>query len=465
MRNKMMKIWPLKLTPYKVQLTALKKADNKSGFAYFMEMGLGKTAVVLAEFLTLYHERKITTLVVICPNSVKQVWENEVNKMCAETVFITIWPEQLIHETLPMLFVMNYEATITMKGYGYLLNILKTRRCMLVLDESTNIKNPRARRTRVLIALGKEVYYKRILSGCPIAQGPHDLWAQLRFIDAITNMNYYVFRNIFCKMGGYLGKQVMGVRDDMVEKLNSMINKSGFRAKKDDWLDLPKKIFETRYVDMTPEQKKHYDNIKKHLITIINEEEISVEMVITQMIKLQQISSGFIINNEKKAIPILGGSRKLEIVKEILHEMSGKAIVSIVFTYTMSVLKFQLLDWNPATLEGGMTLFKIKEQIDKFKTDPTCRVLICQVQTGKYGHTFLGGEGDDRCATTIFYENSFALDDRIQMEERNHRIGQDRPVVYIDFVTSAISAIIVRALIRKLNVANMVIDGIKLGNL
>lgn len=459
-------MWPLEIPPYQVQLEALKRAEGRRHFAYFLEMGLGKTALVLAEYVSLIQQGLVDNLLVICPNSLKSVWIDEMSKVgFPPGINRAAWPD-LIQFTHPLsdnknfVLIMNYEACIAnvgRAGFHFMTKMLALR-TMLVIDESTQIKNPQARRTKILINAAKSAAYVRLLSGQPIVQGPHDLWSQFRCLGEFSGMNYYVFKNVFCALGGFMGKQVVGVNPSQLGNLNAILNRVSFQAKKDDWLDLPKKIYTTRNVTMTKEQQRHYDHMKKYLLTMIADQEIDAQMVITQMLKLQQISSGFIIDAEHKVHAIPGGNPKLNEVDSIMEELTGKILIATHFRASTFALKEHLAKYEPAVIEGGMTPVEMRGQRNKFDHAPSCRVNICQVQSSKYGFTFLGGQGDDRCATTLFYENSFSLDSRIQFEARNHRIGQDKTVLYIDLPASDIERRVVSALQKKQDIARTIID-------
>lgn len=448
--------WPFSTVPYEVQERALEKAKGRPGFAYFLEMGLGKTAVTLAEFVSLHGSKRVDTLVVICANANKANWVDEINKMSAPLTY-HVWPCPVANTVEQVrVYIMNYEATITRNGQNHLLWLLNRRGVMLVLDESVHIKNYKARRTKVLIAASGLAKVTRILSGKPVVQGPHDLWAQLRFINAHNGMTYFVFRNTFCKMGGYMAKQVVGVQE--AERLYKMVDSSGFRARKADWIDLPEKIYTTKEVELTPKQKQHYRELYNDLFTIVQDQEIVAPMAMTALLKMQQVVSGFIISG-KMPIEIEGINPKLNVLLETLEEIEGKVIIFCYFRYSVQKILVALGTKAVGMMEGLDSAASAKY----FNTDPKIRYLVAQVQTGKYGHTLLGGKDDDRCHTTIFYENSYSLDARAQAEDRNHRIGQDRAVGYIDFIASALDKDIIGALQRKEHIAQEVVDNIRSG--
>lgn len=453
-------MWELSGTPHKVQTEANRRARGRPGFAYFMEMGLGKSATVLNEFKILLKEGKVDGMAIVCPNSIKQDWESQI-KQWGLTQPILVWPK--IEELIPQgdfILIFNYEAFSagTCRGYIFIEKICKQKNIFLVLDESTQIKNYMSKRTRKLLALSPLAPYKRILSGAPVIQGPQDLWPQLRFIGAIPSMRYHAFRNRYCKMGGWMGKQIVGQSNEM--ELSNILEDWGFRARKDVWTDLPEKIYQTRYVEMTKEQKKIYKEMSENLLVYINGECIEANQIITQLIKLQQISSGFLIREDQKIIQITCCPPKVLAIEEIIDQITGKALIFTHFRYSLSLLENHFkASFNPAILCGGMSQEEIAHQKHRFSTDSACRAFIIQTQTGKYGHTLLGGQSyEDRCSTTIFYENSYSLDARLQAEDRNHRYGQDRAVVYVDLVSSKVEAQAILALKNKANVANLIVD-------
>jgi SNF2 family DNA or RNA helicase len=427
-----------------------------------MEMGLGKTAVTLSEFINLYREGKVSTLLVVCPNALKGVWREQAETWGAP-VACGVWPDfdtlrSLAVRNKPLMVVMNYEAIITNKGSSYFQQVLKQRKTMLVLDESIQIKNHKARRTRMVLGYKDEAVVRRALSGKPMVQGPHDLWAQLTFIGAIKSFNYFAFRNRFCKMGGYLGKQVVGAQNEA--DLHRLVHSSGFVAKKKDWIDLPEKIFTIQEAELTAIQKKHYKEMQDELFTIVNQSEVAVEMVISAMIKMQQISSGFIIH-ENKAIDLEGPNPKINLVLEIMEQVEGRVLIFVFFRHSAIKLSNALADagYPCAMLVGGVSQEFIDGQKRRFN-EGNAKVLVCQVQSAKYGHTLLG-PANDPCSTTIFYENSYSLDDRSQAEDRNHRIGAKRNVVYIDLCCSPVERKAINALQKKEDVAKVIIDGYK----
>lgn len=456
-------MWPLNGQPYDAQKEALKRvAHAPQGYGYFMEMGLGKTAVVVAEVRTLLDKGKIHKGVVFCPFSLTHNWANEFVKWLRpdNQVKVAVWPDT---DPKADVYVMPYESVALGKARGltFLRQLMDSGKLVyLALDESTQIKNPTANRTKNLLSVARNAAFCRVLSGAPMVQGPQDLWAQLKFIGALRGMSYYQFRGVYCRMGGYRGHQILGPNKETIERLMAEMDRVSFRAKKEDWIDLPPKVYYQRKVEMSQDQKAAYKLMLKDFLAYVETGVIEAPMVITQMGKLQQISSGFILNGEDRHELVPGPDAKIREIQEILDfEIDNKIIISANYNASIDRLIRYLEPYGVATIRGGMAKDQVEEEKRKFN-EGDARVIICQETSAKYGHTLLGHTLAP-CHTIVFYENTFSLDDRIQMEDRCHRIGQNFSVNVIDFVCSGIEERVIKALVNKKDMAGAIVDAIK----
>ena len=448
--------WHLKGKPFDVQLAALKAARGKDGFAYFMEMGLGKTATTLNEMVETSMEHD--AYVVLCPNSMKQVWADEAEAWGAK-FDIQVWPRiNTSHQERGTLLIMNWEALLS-KGGQYLYAYMFNRSIYVAGDESIYIKNPRAKRTKVFLELITMAKTVRLLSGKPIVNSPLDIWAQLKAVGARTFRNPFAFRNHFCVMGGWQGKQIVGARNE--EELSALIDSVSFRATKAEWTDLPEKLYARREYEMTKTQARLYKGMLDNFMIELENEAVTAPMVITQLGKLQQIASGFIYKEDGGGEPLFKGNPKIDLVKEILEEVNGKVIVFVKYRFSGGMLEEALEPYGVVTLRGGMTRDEQKEAMAAFNGNDDIRICIAAVSSAKYGLTLLG-TSERPCHTTIYYENDFSLDARAQSEDRNHRHGQKWPVTYIDLVGSPVEKKVIKALQKKENLVKALIgDGRK----
>ena len=303
--------YPFKTKPYAHQLTALEKGWEELEFAYFMEMGTGKSKVLIDNACMLYDAGKIKGLLVIAPKGVCPVWaENELPTHLPDhiTTRIARWSTNLTvakkkeinhlfesNDDLNIL-IINIDALITKKGASVIDSFLNARLCMVAIDESTVIKNPKAKRTKAAIKLGNFARYRRILTGSPVTKSPLDIYSQCDFLNShlLGFSSYYGFRNRYAIMqdmhfGGRRIKQVTGYQN--VEELQELVKEFSFRTTKEECLDLPEKVYVRREFDMTKEQKKAYDEMREMAISFFEEGAATVTSVITQLLRLHQISN------------------------------------------------------------------------------------------------------------------------------------------------------------------------------
>lgn len=461
-------MWHLKSKPFEVQLETMRRSHDRDGYGFWLEMGLGKTQTALNDFVGAIVLDKVDHHVVVCPNSLKGNWRKEIESLDIKTD-VFVWPDVPRRATQPITSIINYEAIGVGQGEPFLEDMMKQSRVMMTLDESVCIKNPKSKRGQAIQRLGKMAARKRELSGFPMPQSAADMWAQLHFIDAIPGFDFWPFKHTFCKFGGYLGKAIVGVKNE--DRLHALIEKTGFRALKSAWMaDLPEKSYVQRDVQMTEIQKEHYLDILNDFYTIVREQEVSPKMAVSQLMKLQQIASGFVISDNGEEIGLDGGNPKADELMEYMEQVSGKVIIPVVFRYSMRYLTERLkkAGHNPVAIHGMNGTMK-PEQVEQikyvFNDDPSCRAILLQMQSQKFGHTLLGCEEAGYCFNTFFYENSFNADDRVQMEDRNHRFGQQWPVLYTDPVCAPIDVKIIDSLKRKIDVSNSVLDAIRSGEL
>jgi hypothetical protein len=247
--------------------------------------------------------------------------------------------------------------------------------------------------------------------------------------------------------------------------LAATIDKYIFRASKEDWTDLPPKMYTSRQYKLTPELASMYRSMEDQFVLWLNENEnVAVDTFITKYIKLAQIQSGFIIREDEsiqELVPPESNPRFI-LVREIVDESTGKVVIPYIHRYTLGLLQRALAEYNPTHISGGMVPGEIQRNKDKFNNDPECRVILVQTRAGKYGHTLLGGkELIDKCSTMVFAENSYSLDDRSQIEDRIHRHGQTESCLYVDVWGTPLDHKVTAALQAKESIAQAVFSYFK----
>ena len=447
-----------------VQLEAIAQANGRRGYAYYMEMGLGKSLTVLTEFKALRMSGVVERLVVICPNSFKGGWATEIMKHRTR-LSAMIFESSKKFDPSPRIdvLIINYEAVRTAKGIEAILKFINWGKtpCYLAVDESIKLKNRNSKQTQSIIGklykgemkggFTRLFPFVRVLSGKPMTQGPHDLWSQMVAIDAMS-ASYYGFQNKYCVLGGWMNRQIVGTKNE--EELQEKIAKVAFQARKKDWLvGLPPKVYSIRRYSLTGAIADHYEEMEKDFLTYIKGDVVSVRIALSKYEKLAQTQCGFIIKEygEVEWLVEPEHNSRLLLLQEILEEeVSGKAVVVYRHKAVGDLLYkalFQEHAWV-AWIHGGMTTLAIDVEKLKFEKQQ-CPLMLLQADAGKYGHTLVGTE-EDPCGTMLFFENTYSLDTRSQIEDRIHRMGTvAESCLYVDLSGSDIDERIARALQRK----------------
>ena len=466
--------YKFKTNPYIHQMNALEKSWNKENFAYFMEMGTGKTKVLIDNLAMLYDKGKVDGALIIAPKGVVKTWyEQELPTHLPDHVDNTtvLWQanitktqreklESVLQNEMTLhILIMNVEGLSTDKGVNFARKFLLSHNTLMAVDESTTIKNPSAKRTKNIIAIGKQAKYRRIMTGSPITKNPLDLYSQCEFLDPwlLDFASYYAFRNRYAEM------KTMHVRGRSIQVVNKFRNLSELsdtvktfsdRVLKEDCLDLPPKNFIKRYVTLTPDQKKVYEQMKKQAVAHLNGKVTSTMTVLTQLMRLHQITCGHFTADDGSTQSV--ENNRLKELMSILEETEGKAIIWANYQLSVGeIIQKIIKEYGEDSYVHyyGLTSQEDRQDfIRKFQNNPKCRFLIGTPQTGGYGITLT------QANTVIYYSNGYDLEKRLQSEDRAHRIGQKKTVTYIDLICEdTVDEKIVEALRKKINIASEVL--------
>ena len=459
--------YKFKTEPYAHQLKALEMSWDKPYFAYFMEMGTGKSKVLIDNIAMLYDKGKINGALIIAPKGVYKNWlESEIPNHLPDHIEkkIGFWQTKPDANDMKMLLksdedlhicIMNIEAFSTKKGVEYAYKFLSCHRALIGIDESTTIKNPNAKRTRSILTLSKHSKYRRILTGSPVTKSPLDLFSQCQFLDPwlLNQQSYYAFRTRYaiCRKINVSGRQVeivVGYRN--LGELSEQLKPFSYRVLKDDCLDLPKKTYMKRIIQLTDEQKKLYKQMKEQALAFLNGKMTTTATVITQLMRLHQITCGHFKADDGSVQEV--SSNRLDELMDILEEMEGKAVIWAHYRHDIENIVNALEKKYPGETVTyyGDTSTEDRQKAIKLIQDPESKVrfIVGTPQTGGYGITLTGA------STMIYYSNGYDLEKRQQSEARIDRIGQEKPMTYIDIIAEGtIDERIVKALRTKVNIA------------
>jgi SNF2 family DNA or RNA helicase len=439
-----------------------------------MEMGTGKTKVLIDNMSMLYDKGKIDGALIVAPKGVVKTWyEQELPTHLPNHIenVSVLWQPNITktqQEKLESLFeietalhilVMNVEAFSTDKGMKFASKFLNSHKTLMAIDESTTIKTPTAKRTKNIIQLGAHAKYRRIMTGSPVTKNPLDLYTQCYFLDPylLDHASYYSFRNRYAIMKSMhvRGRTIQVVHKfQNLSELSDKLQPFSYRVLKEDCLDLPPKNFTKRYIVLTSEQRKTYDQMKKTALATLNGKVTSTITVLTQLMRMHQITCGHFTADDGST-QLIPNNRITELMN-VLEETEGKAIIWANYQRDITnIIESIIKEYGPGSVVDyyGLTpQDERQENIKKFQKDKKCRFIVGTPQTGGYGITLT------QANTVIYYSNGYDLEKRLQSEDRAHRIGQKKTVTYVDLICEdTVDEKIVKALRDKINIASEVL--------
>ena len=450
------------IKPFEHQRQALNAGADKNLFAYFMEMGTGKTKVSVDNACYLYQERKVNVVLVVAPNSVYRNWERQIkeNAPVETTVFVHKRDKKFVKTPGKLaFFLINIEAFSSKLGVQTVGKIIDeyAQTMMVIVDESTKIKNRTAKRTKSLTKICRPIAYKRILTGSPVTKSPLDLFSQCAFLseELLGFTNFYAFRSRYCVMKtvglGNTGKQFqLPLYFTNLPELEQKLKTFSFRVKKDECLDLPNKIYNKRYVELKGEQQQHYNNLRTFARTIFMDKEASYQNKLTEIVKLHQVACGYVVSDEGTKIEV--ENPKLDELLNIIEETGNKMIIWANYIHNIETiiktLESKYGKESVVSIYGAVPVNKREQAVDDFQTKEHVRFFVGNPTTGGYGLTLTAAQ------TVVYFSNSYDLEVRQQSEDRAHRIGQDNKVNYIDIIANkTIDEFILKALNKKIKIS------------
>ena len=473
-REDMIKNYKFKTKPYDHQKLALEKSWAEKTYALFMEMGTGKSKVLVDNIAILYDTAAIRGALIVAPKGVYKNWYDiEIPVHLPDHVKHSkvLWEptsskkKQLELDTLfdgkPELkvLIMNVEAFSTPKGLQFAKKYLSlfNGRALFGIDESTTIKNPTAKRTKSILQLGNLATYRRILTGSPVTKSPLDLYTQCMFLDKkhLGLESYYSYRARYAHMvkRNFGGRQVQII--DSYRRLDELAGKLdhfSYRVLKEDCLDLPPKVFTTRIVELSTEQKEQYVMMKQAAIAEHKGKLMSSATALTTLLRLHQITCGTFKADDGTVTPIK--NNRITALMDCLAEIEGKAIIWATYREDLknivTALKKAYGEASTVEYHGGVDATLRQDNIAQFQdVKGPARFFVGNAQTGGYGITLTAAN------TVIYYSNNYDLEKRLQSEDRAHRIGQTGSVTYVDLVAEkTIDERIIKSLKDKVNIAN-----------
>lgn len=413
---------------------------------------------------TLFKTEKIKKLLIVCPLSICGVWEEEFSKFADFDYNLKILKGSLEKkiETLYSLegralqiAVVNYESVWRIEK-----QIKNWHPDMIICDESHKIKSHNIAASKSLHKLGEKACYKMILTGTAITNKAIDIFSQYKFLEPrIFGKSFYTFRNHYFDMVGY-GLHTPVLKESMKDELKNKIHSIAFVAKKSECLDLPETTDIVRYVELEPYAMNTYKHLVRDSFAELQNSEITVTNVLTKILRLSQLTGGFLGDDEGKKIHQISKA-KLNALEDIIDEVtaSGKKLVVMArFIPEIEAIKKLLVDKG---LHFSIITGEIKNranEIAKFQNDTDVLVFVGQIATAGLGITLTAA------STMVFYSLDYSMSNFEQAKARIHRTGQRENCTYIYLIASnTVDKKIMKALKNKVNLAKSLIDDYKNG--
>ena len=451
---------PVKAKPFQHQIAAYNLGITLPNAALLMEQGTGKTLTALAIIGRRYLDGQIKRLLVVAPAAVVPVWPKEFAAFAdypADVLTLVgavkdrkkLLAQKRQRNGLEVA-VINYEATWRMEK-----ELAKWAADMIVCDESQRIKTPSSAQSKCLHRLGSKAKYKLILTGTPVTQGPLDFFSQYKFLDPnIFGTSFTAFRSRYALMGGFQGHQVVGYQN--LPELINLAHSCAYRVTKEEALDLPEQLDQILYCQLEPAARRSYNELLKENITVLSEEKvITAQNVLSRLLRLSQLTGGFVGTSEDAAEV---SSAKLKLLEEVIREIvqNGKKVVVFArFTAEIQAIKKMLerLNLNYAYIAGEVAQKLRGSEVERFQNDEDCKVFLAQTRTAGLGLTLTAAD------TAIFYSLDYSFADYDQARCRIHRIGQKNRCTYIHLLAqNTVDEKVLEVLKNKRSVADDVVD-------
>lgn len=438
----------------------------------FVSGNTGKTKVGIDNAAYLFANGKIDQILIIAPNGVHTQWITEQlpDHMPDFIEYEATWYEsggtKKVKERLDKvlgtkdklrIIAQHVESFSYKSGMEFAYNFLLSGRTLVILDESSRIKNPQATRTKNIIKLRDLAPYRRLMSGSPVTKGAEDLYAQFLFLhpDILGFSSFYTFANRYLVMGGWENKQIVGYKN--MEELQNRIDGHTLRVLKSDCLDLPERTYTNRLVEMTPEQEKLYTQMRDDfLVELENGAILDAPLAITRLLRLQQILCGHLPGETEASTGWLQiPTNRTKVYMEVVGEAKdhSKILTWCRFRADAQVVAKSLKEAGIGYVIYAGTSEQRTEAIRQFREDPDIRVFIANPATAGIGLNLTVSN------VTIWYSLSFDLEQYLQANDRNHRIGQKNPVTYVHLETpNTIDTKLIKSLVSKKNIADMILD-------
>ena len=442
--------WPGQYKPFEHQKdTASFLTMNKKAFC-FNEQGTGKTASSIWAADYLMQQGKVNRVLVVCPLSIMDsAWRNDLFSFAMHrTVDVAYGSKEKRKKIINSgaeFIIINYDGVEIVKD-----DIANGGFDLFIVDEATHYKNVQTKRWKTLNNIIGEDAWLWMMTGTPAAQSPLDAYGLAKMINPLSVPRFFgSWRDIVMwKVTQFKYKPKDTAKDTVFRALQPAI-----RFTKEECLDLPDMVYTKRFVDMTTQQKKYYETLRKKMVMQIVGEDITAANAAISLNKLLQISAGAIYTDEGDTIQF-DIKNRYQVLKEVIDESSQKVLVFVPFRHTIDMLSERLFRDGVTSeiIRGDVPAPKRTDIFQRFQSDPDPRVLIIQPQAAAHGVTLTAAN------TVVWWGPTSSLETYAQANARVHRSGQNHKCTVIQIAGSNAEKRIYRLLDDRINVHTEMIN-------
>lgn len=442
--------WPGRHKPFSHQRdTAAFLTNHRKAFC-FNEQGTGKTASAIWAADFLMKRGLVRRVLVVCPMSIMDsAWRNDLFSFAmhrkVDIAYGSAKKRKEIIESDAEFVIINYDGVQIVEK-----EIANGGFDLIIVDEATHYKNVQTKRWKCLNRLVGPDTWLWLMTGTPAAQGPEDAFGLAKLVNPNGVPRYFgAWRDmVMYKITQFTWKAKPNAVDTVHKALQPAI-----RYTKAECLDLPDMVYTDRHVEMTAQQKKYYELLRKKMVMEAAGEEVTAVNAAVKATKLLQIASGAVYTDEGDTIEF-DIKNRYKVLKEVIDESNNKVLVFVPFQHTIQMLTDMLRkDGVTAEIISGKVSAGARSDIfQRFQTNPEPKVLVIQPQAAAHGVTLTAAD------TIVWWAPTASLETYAQANARIHRSGQKNKCTVVQLEGSKIERRIYTLLDNKIDVHSKIVD-------
>lgn len=442
--------WPGQHKPFDHQKTTAAFLTMHTRAFCLNEQGTGKTGSVIWAADYLMRQRRIKRVLVICPLSIMDsAWRNDLFKFAmhrsVDIAYGSADKRRAIINGGSEFVIINYDGVEIVEDA-----IAKGGFDLIVVDEANAYKNVQTKRWKVLNRLVRPDTWLWMLTGTPAAQSPLDAYGLAKLVNPNGIPKFFSsFRDqVMIKLTNFRWMPKESATQTVFNALQPAI-----RFTKDECLDLPEMTYVRRNVEMTKQQQKYYDLLKKRMVVQASGEEITAVNAAVNMNKLMQIACGAVYSDTGETLEF-DISKRYSVLTEVIDESSQKVLIFVPFKHVIKILSDRLTadGYTNEVISGDVSASQRSDIFKRFQETPEPRVLVIQPQAAAHGVTLTAAN------TVVWWAPTPSLEIYAQANARVHRSGQRHPSTVVQLAGSGVEKHVYALLDKKIDVHSKVVD-------